>query len=611
MCDLSASDIAAAAEKQIRRLQSANCEGHLDDQSRLLVEIVEARYVLSDPDRRKAYDATLGSGGGKMDHWWEAPPPEEPAAHLPVPNTRSAGPWWEGTDPVEPVEKPVVPASADDPNQWWKGADAVEIEPVTPPAAAAPAGSAVHRRPPSNNPADILANLEVDKLVRGVNPPAPADPKTPPADGIPFAQPIPVPTAALVVPVAQPVATQPKVTAPKWKPVRGAKPAKSGVIGLVVTLGVVCLLFVIMAAIGWIIVSRIIHAQRATTSASEPETVREVPPVSPPMVRIAPPPPAPPPPPRNPPALPPPPPRVVMIPPADAAEAINDGKIYRSHTGPIQALAVSSDGELIASVDTERNVIIWRNGYRKPLAIRQLFGPGVGVAFVADGSEIIVADEGGCQHLDLKQYSLGRRYMVQRGTAQGIAVAGKALLAASSDGTVRHWQLGEAVVKRTFDVHPDQAVTCVAISTSGGLAVAGCADGSVSLWDMASGRKRLSWPAQRGAVASVAISPNGQLIATGGASGKVSIWDASNGQARTEDNHHSKTVLAVAFTPDGLRLVSGANDGLVKVRPIGGGLAKDVRVRGGVSCLAMTPDGASLVVGGGDQTLQQYPLPPP
>ncbi len=101
---------------------------------------------------------------------------------------------------------------------------------------------------------------------------------------------------------------------------------------------------------------------------------------------------------------------------------------------------------------------------------------------------------------------------------------------------------------RTLTGHTSD-VYAVAIAPDGTWLASGTEDGTVRIWDPATGQQRANLTGHSG-IWDVAISPDGTWLASGSRDGTVRIWDPVTGEQRATLTGHTIDVTAVA-TSDG------------------------------------------------------------
>jgi WD40 repeat protein len=87
---------------------------------------------------------------------------------------------------------------------------------------------------------------------------------------------------------------------------------------------------------------------------------------------------------------------------------------------------------------------------------------------------------------------------------------------------------------------------------------------SAALWDVARREETVSLRGKHtGTVWSVAFTPDGQTLMTGSGDGTVKLWDVASGRERGAFAWGIGRVHVVAFAPDGMRAAAGGDGDIV------------------------------------------------
>ncbi|MFC8615538.1 NB-ARC domain-containing protein, partial [Micromonospora purpureochromogenes] len=103
---------------------------------------------------------------------------------------------------------------------------------------------------------------------------------------------------------------------------------------------------------------------------------------------------------------------------------------------------------------------------------------------------------------------------------------------------------------RTLTGHPD-AIGALAVAPDGTWLASASADGTIRIWDPATGACRHTLTDHTSAVSALAVAPNGTWLASGSDDGTVRIWDPATGACRHTLTDHTSAVSALAVAPNG------------------------------------------------------------
>jgi eukaryotic-like serine/threonine-protein kinase len=273
--------------------------------------------------------------------------------------------------------------------------------------------------------------------------------------------------------------------------------------------------------------------------------------------------------------------------------------------GKVFCLAFSPDAKLLATGCADGQARLWDTGTGQCGFLLHHGAPIWALAFNADGR--LLATMGADTAI--------RIWDVHSGKQQGAALPagnlaatrrvvfhpdGRALLIGDHNGMARLWDVWKAEPRgRPFPIAPTQR-NAAAFSPNGRI-LATCGAGLAPyLWDTATGAPISKPNSDQGDCRRLAFSPDGKVVATDNGAGTARLWDAATGRQRGAPLVHASLITDMAFSSDGSRLVIGTEDGTARVwdpercQPIGMVLRLDDRVES----VAFSPDGQTLVIGG-------------
>ncbi len=300
----------------------------------------------------------------------------------------------------------------------------------------------------------------------------------------------------------------------------------------------------------------------------------------------------------------------------------SDLRTYRGHEGFIWSLAFSTDGTRIATAGEDRTVQVWDPATGRLLAkFREHTDAPRCVRFSPDGTR--VASSGLDATIRVWDPATGHVHRVLSGHAthtddragrEPLAVwglsfhpGGKQLASASSDRTVKLWDLETGQELRTFREHGARVLS-VAYSPDGARIASADSAGTILLWDPATGQVLRRFQGEGSGVLSMAFHPDGRRLAAPASGSAIAIWDTTDGKELQRLPGLARAALSLSFSPDGRTLAAGGDDKTIRIWELEGGRLLHT-IRGhlhGVRGLAFGPAAKRLASASSDGTAKLW-----
>jgi WD40 repeat protein len=184
---------------------------------------------------------------------------------------------------------------------------------------------------------------------------------------------------------------------------------------------------------------------------------------------------------------------------------------------------------------------------------------------------------------------------------------GQYALSGSKDGSVRLWEVATGAYLRTFTGHTS-SVTSVCLSGDGRYALSGSDDGSVRLWEVATGKCLRTFTGHRLEVTSVCLSADGRYALSGSLTHVVKLWNVATGKCLRGFIGHTQGVASVCLSGDGRYALSGSKDGSVRLWEVATGkcLHTFIGHASSVISVCLSGDGRYAISGGTDKFVRLW-----
>ncbi len=294
--------------------------------------------------------------------------------------------------------------------------------------------------------------------------------------------------------------------------------------------------------------------------------------------------------------------------------------VFAETLGGVLSVALSQDGKLLATGDSNGEIHIWQVEDGKQLVTCKGHTGWIrSVAFSPDSSMIA----SGCSDHAVRLWDVrdGKclrilQEHINRVRCVVFSPGGNTLASGSDDCSVKLWDVKTGQCLITLQQHTNR-VRCVAFNPEGTILASASDDHTVILWDVRTRKVLRTLQAHKDGVRSVTFSPGGKILASGGEDKVVRLWDVSTGQCLSTLQGHRDGVWSLTFNPippsppyqgDGGILASGSHDQTIRLWDINTG--QTLRTLQGhtswVWSVVFADVGQTLISGGADQTAKLW-----
>lgn len=306
------------------------------------------------------------------------------------------------------------------------------------------------------------------------------------------------------------------------------------------------------------------------------------------------------------------------------------------HKAPVRTVAISPNGQIIASGSDDKKVKLWDaltgkllfdlNGHVQNIKL---------VAFTPDGMTLVSSD---IETVKLWNTKTGQLIRTVSAHKDGIFAAivtpdGQTLVSTGGDKTIKFWNIKTGKLQRTLKA----SARVLAVSPDGKTLFSGGENGGkIRIWNLTTGKQlrtltpprpkdAFSLQLQASGAISLAISPDGQTLISGGyddsfqstplqeTDGKnLKAWNLKTGKLIYNVSIGGAGVDTLAISPNGKMFVAGGLGSEVMLRDVR--TSKAILTQrghvGGIYGFAFSRDGKTLVSGSGDKSVKVWQLAP-
>jgi WD40 repeat protein/tetratricopeptide (TPR) repeat protein/predicted Ser/Thr protein kinase len=290
------------------------------------------------------------------------------------------------------------------------------------------------------------------------------------------------------------------------------------------------------------------------------------------------------------------------------------------HEDPVKWASFSPDSQRVLTVSEDRTAKIWSVADGRLDAPPLVHGSDVRryAAFTPDGCWVLTASDDNTGRVwDAHTGKPATTTLTHNGLVHATVGSpnGHTVLTVSDDRSVRLWDLASGTLLRSKTAsHAVAPRAPTNLTSPNGKHELEVKDREVRVVTLA-GEPVSAIMSHDEKVELATFSPDGKWIVTATSEGTVRVWDAASGRPRPAPGGNGQVTMrlasvvnAVAFTPDNRRLATASNDNTAQIFDLATGelLIQPMRHEGSVNDVTFSPDSVRLATAGNDRTARVW-----